>query len=565
MLKVIDVSKSFGSDTILHRVSFIVNPGERAGLIGPNGCGKTTLLRIIIGQETADSGSVQLSPPHIRVGYLAQSLEYAPQETVGQALWKATGELNKVHQRLQSLAAAMAAAQGEEMEQLLSAYGQAQEAYERLGGYEAAHRMEAILHGLGLGDLEQDTPVSILSGGQKTRLGLAQLLLSEPDLLLLDEPTNHLDIAALQWLEGFLSRYPGAAIIVSHDRTFLDNSVSTILELDPKTHIATVYPGNYSDYAAARERELEQQWQTYQDQQERIERLKWEIRHWRGHAMRVEKTSEHYHYRKIAKQLARHAKVQERKLQRLLNAEDRVEKPQPTWTMKLQFIGLPTSGQNVLTLQGIEKAYDGRALFRDVNLVLRQGERIALIGPNGSGKTTLLKIIAGEIEPTAGTVRLGANVRIGYYSQEQENLDNSSTPLAEIRALAPLSETEAHSFLHYFLFAGDAVFTPIGNLSYGERARLVLAKLVASGCNLLLLDEPVNHLDIPSREKFERAMAEYEGTVLVVVHDRYFIRRFATGIWAIESGTVHRYVDLEDMQRAQARVHADADATSDTA
>ena len=565
MLKVIDVSKSFGSDTILHRVSFIVNPGERAGLIGPNGCGKTTLLRIIIGQETADSGSVQLSPPYIRVGYLAQSLEYAPQETVGQALWKATGELNEVHQRLQSLAAAMAAAQGEEMEQLLSAYGQAQEAYERLGGYEAAHRMEAILHGLGLGDLEQDTPVSILSGGQKTRLGLAQLLLSEPDLLLLDEPTNHLDIAALQWLEGFLSRYPGAAIIVSHDRTFLDNSVSTILELDPKTHIATVYPGNYSDYAAARERELEQQWQTYQDQQERIERLKWEIRHWRGHAMRVEKTSEHYHYRKIAKQLARHAKVQERKLQRLLNAEDRVEKPQPTWTMKLQFTGLPTSGQNALTLQGIEKAYDGRALFRDVNLVLRQGERIALIGPNGSGKTTLLKIIAGEIEPTAGTVRLGANVRIGYYSQEQENLDNSSTPLAEIRALAPLSETEAHSFLHYFLFAGDAVFTPIGNLSYGERARLVLAKLVASGCNLLLLDEPVNHLDIPSREKFERAMAEYEGTVLVVVHDRYFIRRFATGIWAIESGTVHRYVDLEDMQRAQARVHADADATSDTA
>lgn len=545
MLQVSGICKHFGGESILERVSLLVNDGERIGLIGPNGCGKTTLLRIIVGQELPERGSVQLSPPQASIGYLAQALEYAPDETVGQVLWKANEELHQARERLQAVAMAMAAAAGAEAERLLAEYGRAQEQFERLGGYDLQHRIEAILDGLGLRGLNADSLVAILSGGQKTRLGLARLLIAEPYILLLDEPTNHLDIEALEWLEGFLSRYPGGMIIVSHDRTFLDNTVTSILELDAKTHTIKEYPGAYSDYAAAQERELGEQWRVYKDQQERINRLSEEISEWQGHAMRVEKTSQHFYYRKIAKQLARHAVVQERRLQRMLDSEDRVDKPQPVWTMKLEFENVPQSGQNVLMLQGLGMAYGEHRLFRDVNLTLRYGERIALTGPNGAGKTTLLRIIAGQLAPTEGSAQLGANVRLGYYSQEQENLNPDSTPLAEIRALAPFSETEARSFLHYFLFAGDDVFTPVGKLSYGERARLALAKLVVSGCNLLLLDEPINHLDIPSRENFERALAQYPGTVLIIVHDRYFIRRFATCVWQVEDATIRRYVDLE--------------------
>jgi ATP-binding cassette subfamily F protein 3 len=545
MLQVSGIYKHFGGESILERVSFLINDGERIGLVGPNGCGKTTLLRIIIGQEPPDRGSVQLSPPTARVGYLAQSLEYAPGETVGEVLWKANEGLHQARERLQALAAAMAAAADAEAGRLLTEYGRAQEQFERLGGYDLQHRIEAILDGLRLRGLDAETPVAILSGGQKTRLGLARLLVSEPQLLLLDEPTNHLDIQALEWLEGFLSHYPGGMIIVSHDRTFLDNTVTSVLELDAKTHTIKEYPGAYSDYAAAQERELGEQWRVYKDQQERMDRLSAEIREWRGHSMRVEKTSDHFYYRKIAKQLARHALVQERRLQRMLDSEDRVDKPQPVWTMKLEFGNVPPSGQNVLMLQGLGMAYSEHPLFREVNLTLRYGERIALTGPNGAGQTTLLKIVAGQLAPSEGSVQLGANVRLGYYSQEQENLNPDSTPLAEIRALAPLYETETRSFLHYFLFAGDDVFTPVGKLSYGERARLALARLVVSGCNLLLLDEPINHLDIPSRENFERALSQYQGTVLIIVHDRYFIRRFATGVWKVENGAIHRYIDLD--------------------
>jgi len=551
MLQVANIAKSYGGNTVLHGVSFIVNPGERVGLVGPNGCGKTTLLKIIVGQETPDAGTVRLSPG-VRIGYLAQGLEYAPDATVGQVMWEALGEVDALRRRLQAMGTAMAAAQGDELARLLAEYGEAQTRYEALGGYEVSHRMDAILDGLGLRDIARGTPVSTLSGGQKTRLGLARLLLADPQLLLLDEPTNHLDIAALEWLEAFLSRYAGAVVIVSHDRTFLDNTVSAILSLDPKTHTVTAYPGNYSDYAARQEREREEQWATYKDQQERIARLEEATRELKGRAIRTEHETQHFYWRKRAKKVARHAIVQQRRIERLLEAEDHVEKPQPIWTMKLPFAELPPSGQNVLTLEGLTKRYGARTLFADVNLVLQQGERVALIGPNGAGKTTLLKIIAGELTPTVGQALLGANVRLGHYSQEQENLPPDSTPLAEIRSVAFFTETEARSFLHYFLFAGEDVFVPVSSLSYGERARLALAKLVAGGCNLLLLDEPINHLDIPSRENFERAMSQYAGTVLVIVHDRYFIRRFATAIWALTPPEIVRYADLDDALRHKA-------------
>ena len=551
MLQVSNLSKTYGDDVILEDVSFVVNPGERVGLVGPNGCGKTTLLRIIVGQEQPDRGSVRFSPADVTVGYLAQALEFEAGATVGDVMRQAVEGLHEAERQVEALAQQMTVAQGDELAPLMDEYADALARFEAAGGYRVPHEVDAILAGLGLDAVDQATPVAVLSGGQKTRLGLARLLQIGPQILLLDEPTNHLDIEALEWLESFLADYGGAVIVVSHDRTFLDRTVHTILELDPLTHCITVYPGNYSDYWQAKERELEKQWATYKDQQERIARMEADIRGLATHAGRIERGTTHFHYRKIAKGVARRAVVQKRRLERLLESEERIEKPKPTWQMKLAFSDTPISGKDVLLLEDLAMGYDGQPLFADVNLTLRRGERVVLVGPNGSGKTTLLRGIVGEVAPLVGRIRLGANVRVGHYSQEQGGLDEASNAFEEIRRVAPMGETEARSFLHYFLFKGDDVFVPVDSLSFGERARLALAKLVAAGCNLLLLDEPINHLDIPSRERFEQGLAAFEGTVLAVVHDRYFIERFATGLWSVEAGTIRCYIDLEDFRRGR--------------
>jgi ATP-binding cassette subfamily F protein 3 len=378
---------------------------------------------------------------------------------------------------------------------------------------------------------------------------LARLLLSNPDLLLLDEPTNHLDIDALEWLERFLQGFEGAALIVSHDRTFLDCTVRTILELDVHTRTLKEYPGTYTDYVGVKERERERHWAAYKDQQEYIAHLQNTLAARKDYARSIEQGTIDYAPRKIAKGIARRAQVQQRRIQRLLDSEDRIDRPEHTWQMKLEFVDTPASGRDVLHLQDVAMGFGERQLFQDVNLTLRAGERIALVGPNGSGKTTLARLIRGELEPRAGRVRLGAGVKLGIYDQEQEDLDPDSTPYEAIRAMAAMTQTQARSFLHYFLFSGDEVFVPVGSLSFGERARLILAQLVAQGCNFLLLDEPINHLDIPSRSRFEQAMTAFQGTVLAIVHDRYFIEHFATGLWALEEGTIRPYVDLLDMQR----------------
>ena len=551
MLQVSNVSKSFGDNLLFEKVSFTVNAGERAGFIGPNGCGKTTLLKIVVGEVQPDSGSAWLSPGDLRAGYLAQALEYEPGQTVGRVLKDAVAGLTEAERRLEELTARMAAAEGPALEHLLAEYGRALEAFERLGGYGVEARAEAVLEGLDLRYVDQATPVEILSGGQKTRLGLARLLLSSPDLLLLDEPTNHLDIEALEWLEGFLLGFRGAAIIVSHDRALLDRTVDSILELDPLARTVSVYPGSYGDYVEAKEREREKHWAAYKEQQEFIAHLQGTIAAKKGYARSIEQGTIDFAPRKIAKGIARKAVVQQRRLERLLESEERIDRPGRTWQMKVEFLDTPASGRDVLYLDGVSVGYGGRALLRDIDLTLRAGERIVLVGANGTGKTTLARLIAGELEPLAGRVRVGAGVKLGYYAQEQEDLDPESTPYETIRAVAAMDETEARTFLHYFLFGGDEAFVPVGSLSFGERARLALARLVARGCNFLLLDEPINHLDIPSRSQFEQAMAAFQGTVLAIVHDRYFIERFATGLWAIEDGAVVPYPDLEGMRRAR--------------
>jgi len=536
MLQVRQLSKWFGDEQILNEVSFTLNRGERTGLIGPNGCGKSTLLKIITGELAPDRGTVRLSPSALRLGYLPQALDFPAAATVSDVLSAAAGERTSAEARLAQAADTLAAADADARPAAWAEYDRALAELETLG--QGRLSVEAVLGGLDLADVAPAHPVAALSGGQKTRLGLARLLLSDPDLLVLDEPTNHLDMAALAWLEQFLADYTGAVLLVSHDRTLLDHAVNTILALDDATHTLRSYAGNYSAYAETLARGIEKQWAAYHEQQARVQKLTRSIRGLSGKAQNIENETIHFYWRRIAKDLARRAVVQKRRLERMLESEDLVEKPGLSWKMKLEFPDMPRSGQDVLMVEGLTAGYGERMVLREVDLHLSFGQRVALIGPNGAGKTTLLRCITGDLQPWSGQVRLGRGVRLGYMAQEQETLDLAATPLALLRAAAPLNETEARSFLHTFLFAGDEVFTPVGKLSFGERSRLALALLASRGCNFLLLDEPINHLDIPSRESFERAMARFQGTVLAVVHDRYFIERFATTLWMVEGGGV---------------------------
>ncbi|MCK6625349.1 MAG: ATP-binding cassette domain-containing protein [Anaerolineae bacterium] len=546
MLHISNISKSYGPETILTDISFIVNSGERVGLVGPNGSGKTTLLRIITGLESPDSGQVRFDPPGLSVGYLTQALVFEPGETMQQSLARVTAEHSRAWAEMQQAAAAMAAALTPvELTASTTAYTEAEARFEAAGGYELEPRLEAILAGLNLADIPRDLPVERLSGGQKTRLGLAGLLIQQPRLLLLDEPTNHLDLDALIWLEGWLERYDGTVLIVSHDRTFLDHMVSRILELDPVTHRLAEYTGNYDDYALAKAWALEKQWGTWKDQQAEIQRLQADVQRTKEQARNTERATTNDHTRRLAKKVAKKAKARERRLQRLLESEERVAKPDRHWQMKLDLANDDAGARRVLSLENVGMAFDGRRLFSEVSQTLTHGQRVALIGPNGEGKTTLLRLITGELEPTTGQIRLGAGVKLGYFAQEQEQLDPASTPYETIRAVAVnMDQTETRSFLHFFLFAGDDAFIPVGSLSYGERARLMLALLVAQGCNFLLLDEPVNHLDIPSRERFETALNQFPGTILAVVHDRAFISRVATNVWEMRHGRVRELFDF---------------------
>jgi len=541
--------KSYNLNTILEDVSFSIGPGQRAGLIGPNGCGKTTLLRILAGEETPDRGHVALAPGDLRLGYLPQGLEIEPHKTLEEALRSVTGDPVSAEAAVADLAAALA--QDPQCAELQTAYDLA---LQRLRNMDQAGfgRTAAILDVLGLGEIEKKQPVGRLSGGQKTRLSLALVLLSNPQLLLLDEPTNHLDISMLEWLEDWLADYPGAALIVSHDRTFIDRTVTRILDMDPDTHRLHEYAGNYSDYLEQYLAQQERNMDAYKDQVYEIRRMRQDINRTRQQAAWVEQTTTPRTPgpRRIAKKVARKARSREKKLVRYIESDERVEKPIPGWQMKLAFGNSTGSdiqsrhlGQDAFSLLNLAVGYEGNPpLLQGLNMQVQAKRRIAFTGPNGSGKTTLLRTIAGLLPPLAGVVRLGASVKLGYMSQEQENLDPKLDAVETIRKLAPINETDARSFLHFFLFSGDDAIRPAHQLSYGERARLMLAMLVAEGNNLLLLDEPINHLDIPSRERFEQALAQFEGSVLAVVHDRYFIERFATDLWVVEGKRVRHEI-----------------------
>jgi ATP-binding cassette subfamily F protein 3 len=539
LLSINSVSKSFADQVILQDISFVVSPGERVGLIGPNGSGKTTLLRLIADEDQPDRGSVFIDP-HTRVGYLRQGLEYP----IGCSLADALHD-----PRVDAAAAVERLAMASSFDPLrLSEYQAALDWLEALGGYPDQSLRDNVLQNLGLDQVPLDQEVATLSGGQKTRLGLAKVLLGAPNLLLLDEPTNHLDLPMLEWLEEWLSGFKGAALLVSHDRVFLDHAVNRVVYLDPQTHTMRGYAGNYTAYLEQSLAEHERQLDTYKQQEAEIRRMKHDIARTMEQSRSVERstTPRQPNVRRIAKKVANKAKSREKKLDRFLDSGERVDKPKQGWQMKVDFGDLPESGKDVLRLDSVSVGYGKQVLLREVSLSIRHGERIALIGENGTGKSTLIKTIIGSLAPVSGEIRLGANVRVGYFAQEQDTLDPNLNPVESLRAVAVMSETEARSFLHFFLFTGDQPLTPNRLLSYGERARLMLALLVAQGCNFLILDEPINHLDIPSRTQFEKALTNFEGTVLAVVHDRYFIQGFASRIWAVQADRLVEYFDLMD-------------------
>jgi ATP-binding cassette subfamily F protein 3 len=544
MLVVSGVSKRYGHQKILEKVNFSVNAGECVGLIGPNGCGKTTLIRIIAGEEQSDEGTISFIKKNASIGVLNQNLDLPTEISMGEVLYPQSNQLERIEAEIRGVTQDMASAKEGRYRQLERRYD---ELLQRL--VEASTKMQyretsSILESLGLKDLPLSTPISEFSGGQKTRLGLALVLLKNPELLLLDEPTNHLDVAMLEWLENWLNKFDGAVLLVSHDRTFLDRTVNRVLDLDPQTHTIKAYAGTYSDYLDQYQMEMERQEAAYRDQVYEIRRVKQDVARLREQARQVERGTIDSSQRRYAKKVAKKASSRQKKLSRYIESEDRVEKPKESWRMKLDFKAPSKHGRNVLICKDLAIGYPSReCLLEKVNIEVLYGARIAITGPNGAGKTTLLRTIANELKPLEGQLWLSTSVRVGYMTQEQEFLDPDQNALEAIRQVVAMNETEARSFLHYFLFTEDDPLRPVGELSFGERARLQLAFLVGKGCDFLLLDEPINHLDIPSRTSFEKALATLTGTVLAVVHDRYFIERFATEVWTVDNrGVVREYL-----------------------
>jgi ATP-binding cassette subfamily F protein 3 len=529
MFKASNLSKSFGGRRVLDGVSFVVNDGEVAGVVGPNGAGKTTLLRIVAGIDAANTGSATASG---RIGYLRQGYAHDAGSAVADVFPRAFAS-SDAQARLEALAGRIGAAAHDatlarEYDDLVAEVAAPEQA-------DAA----ALWRELELREIAPDERVGTLSGGEQTKLGLIDLAVSRPDVLLLDEPTNNLDLRALGWLDEFLRGFDGAVLLVSHDRALLDDHADKIIELDEATGRAETFAGNYGTYAAEKARRHAELWDRYRRQQERERRVKAEIRAIKQTAMGHEKMSQNDFYRRKAKKIARRAVVLGRRLERDLSADERIAKPLKTaYRVKAEIAPASRGGDRMLIAEGVSLSAGGRELLDTAVLEIGWGERVALAGANGSGKTTLLRAILGEHAIDGGVVRTSPSTRIGYLPQEERDIDPSiaETPVDAIRTAAGISETEARRFLHRFLFSGDGALTPIARLSYGERRRLSLARLVLSGANLLLLDEPTNHLDIPSREAFESALEAYDGAMIAVTHDRYFIERFAQRLVVIEDG-----------------------------
>ena len=521
-----NISKSFGDNDILKHVSFHIEEHEKTAVVGINGAGKSTLLKIIIGELAADDGYVTLSKG-AAIGYLAQHQDLAGAETIYDALLEAKRPVLEMEERLRRLEAEMKSASGETLESMLQEYSRLNHEFEMADGYSVQSEITGVLKGLGFAEEEFSKSIDALSGGQKTRVSLGKLLLTKPDVLLLDEPTNHLDMESIAWLETYLRTYPGSVLIVAHDRYFLDRVVTKIVELDGGT--ATVFAGNYTAYSQKKAQIREAKLKAYLNQQQ-------EIRHQEEVIAKLRSFNREKSIRRAESR------------EKMLDKIDRIEKPREIDdAMDIRLEPDVISGNDVLTVRGLAKSFGSQHLFSHVDIDIKRGERVAIIGNNGTGKTTLLKIINGLLPADEGQIRLGTKVHIGYYDQEHQVLHMEKTLFEEIQDERPaMTNTQVRSTLAAFLFTGDDVFKQIKDLSGGERGRLSLAKLMLSQANFLLLDEPTNHLDITSKEILEDALCRYTGTVLYVSHDRYFIDRTATRILDLTGQSFLSYIGNYD-------------------
>ncbi|MBI3271704.1 MAG: ABC-F family ATP-binding cassette domain-containing protein [Planctomycetes bacterium] len=527
------VTKAYLGNSVLEEVTLQVDAGHRIGIIGPNGAGKTTLFRIIAGEEEPDSGRV--SRAAVRIGFVRQQAGLDDAHTLLEAMMARFTNLLSLHERMMRETERMHG-EGPAVQKAIETYGRLQHEYEAQGGYTVESDVKKVLFGLGFDASDLDRPVSVLSGGQRNRASLARELLQDTNLLLLDEPTNHLDIQAIEWLEEYLRDFAGASLIVSHDRYFLDRVVTEIVELE--NHKGVFYPGNYSYYAVEKEERRVLAEEAFKRQQKEIARTEDFIR------------------RNLAGQKTNMAKSRRRALAKL----DRVERPTgPGATVKLKFETDQASGRRVFAIEKAGKGFGDKALFRDVNFTLWKGDRVGIVGPNGCGKTTLLRVLLGGEPPDAGVLKPGHNVAFGYYDQLHAGLRRQVSVLEEIWKENPQrTSLEVRSYLARFLFRGDDVDRIIGTLSGGEQSRVVLAKLILGRSNCLVLDEPTNHLDIPSKEALEEALLDYDGTVLVVSHDRYFLDRVVTKILAFEGTRLVEYQGAYSDYRDEVRRRAEA-------
>ena len=521
-----NISKSFGTDVIIKSCSFNIEDHEKAAIVGINGAGKSTLLKIITGIEPADTGLVTLAKDKT-LGYLAQQQNLGSDNTIYDELLSVKQYILDMEKELRSIEKRMNTADGDELENLMKKYSDLNHRFEMENGYAYKSEITGVLKGLGFSEEDFTLNVNTLSGGQKTRVALGRLLLAKPDIILLDEPTNHLDMESIRWLENYLLNYNGAVLIVAHDRYFLDKIVSKIIELD--NGVATVFSGNYTDYAAKKAILRNMKLKEYLNQQR-------EIKHQEDVITKL-------------KQFNREKSIKRAESrEKMLDKIEIVDKPQElNDKMNIKLEPNVVSGNDVLTISGLSKSFDDVTLFDNIDIEIKRGERVALIGNNGTGKATILKLINGIIEPDSGSIYLGAKVNIGYYDQEHHVLDPDKTIFDEIRDAYPdLNNTQIRNTLAAFLFTNEDVFKYIRDLSGGEKGRVSLAKLMLSNANFLILDEPTNHLDIVSKEILENALNNYTGTVLFVSHDRYFINAAATRIIELSNKTVVNYIGNYD-------------------
>lgn len=521
-----NISKSFGIDEIIKNASFHIEEREKAAIVGINGAGKTTLLRIIMGEYQADSGEVIIAKDRT-IGYLAQHQKLSGDNTIYDELMSVKRDIIELEQKIRRLELEMHSKEGVELEAVMEAYSKSTHQFELQNGYAYKSEVVGVLKGLGFDENDFEKKMNTLSGGQKTRVALGRLLLSKPDIIMLDEPTNHLDMNSIAWLENYLVNYDGSVVIVAHDRYFLDKVVTKVIEVE--RGVVSVFSGNYSDYAAKKRQLMDAKLKEYYNQQRDIK-----------HQEEVIAKLKSFNREKSIKRAESREK--------LLDKIEVIDKPiteQETMHFKLE--PAKESGNDVLSVEGLSKVFDGNRLFDNVSFEIKKGEKVALIGNNGTGKTTILKIINHIIDADAGKVKLGANVEIGYYDQEHNVLHMDKTAFDEIGDAYPdMTNTQIRNMLACFLFTGDDVFKKISDLSGGERGRVSLAKLMLSNANFLILDEPTNHLDIMSKEILESALNRYTGTVLYVSHDRYFINKTAGRIIELSANTVTNYIGNYD-------------------